>query len=240
MGGTVLRSGTFYDYGDAPSSYGIVRHSPDVCSPAVYLGRNRPDMESNSNEDLTGDNTGGDNSNGDSSDENGISVFSFQSNIAYNIPVTTQNNTASDAYLNAWIDYDASGTFEPTEQVGSEVIVASGATSVNLSFTVPVTATAGTTKMRLRICPGSGDCNNPTGTATGGEIEDFTVTIITNFPPNAVADSNTVTENVTLNVSAANGLIDPNDTDADGDPLTVTQFEIGRYYLCCRYNSKYS
>ncbi len=54
------------------------------------------------------------------------------------------------------------------------------------------------------------------GFASGG-------TIVINRPPVAVNDSVATDENTAISITAANGVITPNDTDADGHTLTVSQ-----------------
>lgn len=77
-----------------------------------------------------------------------------------------------------WIDYNKNGTFESTEQVAS----GSSSSSANLSstFTVPTTALAGTTRMRVSMKYNAA----PTSceTFTYGEVEDYTVNIGASAP----------------------------------------------------------
>ncbi|GAA0892976.1 hypothetical protein GCM10009122_26550 [Fulvivirga kasyanovii] len=69
-----------------------------------------------------------------------------------------------------------------------------------------------------------------TYTVSDGHVTDegtltINVTEIANNAPVAVDDTNSVDEGSTLSVSAANGVL-ANDTDADGDVLSVSQFEV--------------
>ncbi|PIB36387.1 hypothetical protein BFP72_13770 [Reichenbachiella sp. 5M10] len=61
-------------------------------------------------------------------------------------------------------------------------------------------------------------------------VSSYTMTITVNpindGAPVAGDDSNSTNEDITLNVNAASGVLN-NDTDVDGDVLTVTQFQIG-------------
>lgn len=76
-------------------------------------------------------------------------------------------------YWSVWIDYNQNGTFESTEKV----VGGSSSSSGNLSgtFTVPTTALAGATRMRVQMK------YNATSTAcetfSYGEVEDYTVNI---------------------------------------------------------------
>lgn len=81
--------------------------------------------------------------------------------------------SAYTEYWSVWIDYDQNGTFETTEKV----VAGSSSSSGNLTstFTVPTTALAGQTRMRVQMK------YNATSTAcetfTYGEVEDYTVNI---------------------------------------------------------------
>lgn len=101
--------------------------------------------------------------------------------------------SAYTEYWRVWIDYNKNGTFETTEQVVS----GSSSSSANLSttFTVPTTALAGTTRMRVAMKYNAA----PTSceTFSYGEVEDYTVNIgaaavngIANFGNELANDSN--------------------------------------------------
>lgn len=81
--------------------------------------------------------------------------------------------SAYTEFWSVWIDYNKNGTFETTEQVVS----GSSSSSANLSttFTVPTTALAGTTRMRVAMKYNAA----PTAceTFSYGEVEDYTVNI---------------------------------------------------------------
>ncbi|RXR20891.1 T9SS type A sorting domain-containing protein [Flavobacterium amnicola] len=81
--------------------------------------------------------------------------------------------SAYTEFWSVWIDYNKNGTFETTEQVVS----GSSSSSANLSttFTVPTTALAGTTRMRVSMKYNAA----PTAceTFSYGEVEDYTVNI---------------------------------------------------------------
>ena len=72
-----------------------------------------------------------------------------------------------------WIDYNKNGTFETTEQI----VAGSSSSSAKLSttFTVPTTALAGTTRMRvsMKYNAAATACE----TFSYGEVEDYTVNI---------------------------------------------------------------
>nr|WP_294934671.1 fibronectin type III domain-containing protein [uncultured Flavobacterium sp.] len=81
--------------------------------------------------------------------------------------------SAYTEYWAIWIDYNKNGTFESTEKV----VAGSSSSSATLSgtFTIPTTALAGNTRMRVQMKYGSA----PTAceTFSYGEVEDYTVNI---------------------------------------------------------------
>jgi len=102
-------------------------------------------------------------------------------NLVGNVPygsntITYSTGFSGSAYTEfwaVWIDYNKNGTFETTEQVAS----GSSSSSANLSstFTVPTSALAGTTRMRVSMKYNAA----PTAceTFSYGEVEDYTVNI---------------------------------------------------------------
>jgi Zn-dependent metalloprotease/chitodextrinase len=81
--------------------------------------------------------------------------------------------SAYTEYWSIWIDYNKNGTFETSEKV----VTGSSSSSGNLSstFTVPTTALAGNTRMRVQMKYGS--TSTACETFTYGEVEDYTVNI---------------------------------------------------------------
>jgi bacillolysin len=83
------------------------------------------------------------------------------------------SGSAYTEYWRVWIDFNKNGTFETTEQV----VAGSSSLSSNLSytFTVPTTALAGTTRMRvsMKYNAAATACE----TFSYGEVEDYTVNI---------------------------------------------------------------
>jgi len=76
--------------------------------------------------------------------------------------------------LDAWIDFDQSGTFDADEQVAASIALVGGSNPV--SFTVPGDALGGQTFARFRFSTAGGLA--PTGPAVDGEVEDFAVEIV--------------------------------------------------------------
>ncbi len=102
-------------------------------------------------------------------------------NISGNVPYGSNTivlsvgftGTSYTEFWGVWIDYDKNGTFETTEKVvaGST----SNASNLSYTFTVPTTALAGTTRMRVSMKYNAA----PTSCETFqyGEVEDYTVNI---------------------------------------------------------------
>lgn len=88
-------------------------------------------------------------------------------------------STAYTEYWYIWIDYDHDGTFETTELISSGS--SSSSATLSKTFTVPTTATIGSTRMRVTMKYNSA----PTAceTFSYGEVEDYTIFITGNSMP---------------------------------------------------------
>jgi hypothetical protein len=91
--------------------------------------------------------------------------------------------------LDAWIDFDNNGTFDPSEAIATSLDVASGTTVI--SAAVPATTGRTSTYARFRISSAGG--LTPYGVALDGEVEDYPVQIVLaseTIPPvlDAIAD----------------------------------------------------
>ncbi|WP_281324452.1 M4 family metallopeptidase [Flavobacterium sp. IMCC34518] len=82
-------------------------------------------------------------------------------------------STAYTEYWRIWIDFNKNGTFETSEQM----VAGSSSLSTNLTytFTVPTTALAGTTRMRVSMKYNA--AQTACETFSYGEVEDYTVNI---------------------------------------------------------------
>ncbi len=92
-------------------------------------------------------------------------------------------------YWTVYIDYNQDGIFEPNE------IVAKGNAAIRVikSFTIPAAALNGPTRMRIQMQEGVGQ-TNPCTTYTYGEVEDYTVNIISNTRTNDSEEASPVPE----------------------------------------------
>ena len=105
---------------------------------------------------------------------------SLAKNSAYAATITPAIPAGPGAYTNdevaIWIDYNNDQDFaDAGEQVGY-VLVAAGWSNV-FNFTVPSTATVGTTRMRVRISYSVDGAITPCGNASYGETEDYRINI---------------------------------------------------------------
>lgn len=133
-----------------------------------YLGES-VDFESNGQPNPTA--TGDDDACND--DEDGVT---FISSLTAGNPVTVQVTASKSGFLNAWIDFNADGDWEDTdEQIFTDVPLTPEHNT--LTFDVPSDATTGTTFARFRFCSQLDKCKSYEGNAPKGEVEDYQVNI---------------------------------------------------------------
>ncbi|HEX2062225.1 MAG TPA: SdrD B-like domain-containing protein, partial [Thermoanaerobaculia bacterium] len=136
------------DFGDAPASYGAASHIVDPAA-TLFLGT-CVDMESSA--PSTAGATGDDDNAGTSAigscadDEDGV-AFTTPLVACNSASVTVTANAAG--LLDAWIDFNANGSFGAGEQVFTGQPLTAGANA--LSIAVPCGAVAGATHARFRI-----------------------------------------------------------------------------------------
>lgn len=98
----------------------------------------------------------------------------------YGMGVTVQSPLVyAGAIVSVWIDYDHSGSYEPSEwtQVGTNI---AGGTTGSVNITIPMTAMTGNTGMRVRS-RGAGNINGAGDACTNmgsGETEDYVINIL--------------------------------------------------------------
>ncbi len=106
--------------------------------------------------------------------------------------LTVTSGDYTEDIVGAWIDFDANDVFEADELLG-ETVTTGAFEQVPISFTVPVAATLGTTRLRARcVFPDTGEPTNadPCANFSWGETEDYSVNIETNTDV-AVANGST-------------------------------------------------
>ena len=142
------------------------------------------------------------------------------------VRVRATNTTSSAATLYGWIDYNGDGVFDnATERTSVAVPASTNNGTFTLTFpTVPAGATTGTTYARFRLSSDSAAANS-TGSANGGEVEDYTATI--HFRSSESVDSTKsvkiasgINGGPTLSNAARFGFSSTAIGDLDGDGVT--------------------
>ena len=164
------------DFGDAPVSYDPVALSvaanQKACNNSTLrIGASWGDEWIKNI--LTTDASGDD-------EEDGITTVTVMvsDGIAYNHvqEVTVLNNTSGNAYLAAWLDYDADGVFEASEGVVMTIGANASPQLINLEWT-GITVAIGTPNsfVRVRLSSTPITVNDATGWFVDGETEDYPV-----------------------------------------------------------------
>ncbi len=113
-------------------------------------------------------------------------VLFFGNNYPFSVTVGQCGTFAYSGIVAAWIDYNQNGVFtDPGEDIMTSTYapfaIAGTVISAPTGVTIPITATPGTTRMRIIATESSiapGPCTNP----TWGEVEDYNVTILSPNP----------------------------------------------------------
>lgn len=88
-------------------------------------------------------------------------------------------NTDGTQHSAIWVDWNRNGVFEASENVALSTTAAGGGATVTYNFTVPMTATPGNTRIRVRGASDSaytaaGAC----ATTAWGEVEDYVLNVV--------------------------------------------------------------
>ena len=160
---------TQLDYGDAPDTYGTTEATDGArhLSTGVMLGTFR-DFEDDGRPtaDARGDDQFG------LDDEDGVTFLTpFIPGLDARISV----NSSADGFLDAWLDENGNGTFEPEEQIYTDLAVVAG----DQELTIPIsdTVASGTAYLRFRVADTADQVTGPTGKADSGEVEDYAVDV---------------------------------------------------------------
>ena len=170
------------DFGDAPSPFPTTLAengaSHAAIGPRLGLDRDRePDGLPSAAADADGS-------------DDGVMFGAIQVGAAMaGINIDLQN--AANAKVDAWVDFNANGIWEPGEKILSGETVIAGVQTKN--FNIPGTSVPGLTYARVRVS--STGVADPTGTAVDGEVEDYQVNILPVAPQ---------VEDVIINGGAAN------------------------------------
>jgi hypothetical protein len=126
-----------------------------------------------------------DDTNGTPDDEDAFTTLpSVSTSGTYSLSNIPMTNSVGNATLHAWVDFNKDGSFEVSEYTSTPVN--NGATSANLSWTVPSGTTAGSSYARFRLTTQpltdntgtAGEDERSIGTASDGEVEDYAVAIV--------------------------------------------------------------
>lgn len=166
-----------YDYGDLPE--GGAKDFPTAGSNAGDRARHElgSGLVLGSSVDSEDDGQPSVGADGDGADEDGFPYLpDLMPGQTYFVPfIATVPGTVTDpVYLNAWIDYNCSGTFEAGEQIADDLVVTDGANTV--TFTVPADAAPGTAYARFRLSTEAG--LGASGDAPDGEVEDYVTKVL--------------------------------------------------------------
>ncbi|RTZ96634.1 MAG: hypothetical protein DSY90_10020 [Deltaproteobacteria bacterium] len=180
-----------YDYGDA-GGYGTARHIRHFNEP--WLGALRGDA------DLTAPQTNGDADADDTDgndDEDGVTFRSPHGGDHAEIYADMQvvNDTGGDVYACAWLDrwdgtgngggsFDAGDVADSPAQACQTVADNGGVATTTTFYWNGLPSVSGHTFSRFRVCATLAECQNPTGDANGGEVEDHRIDF--DFTPTAV------------------------------------------------------
>ncbi len=181
-----ISSGPFYDFGDAPASYGNPRHT---IVNSIFLGTNRPDSETGSQHSY--------NASGDGVDEDGAPKQYGNANItlfpilkmtatSYSVDIKTTNTTGAAGKLYGWIDFDKNGAFDADEAASVNVANNTNGTVTLTWNSIPTDIKLGTTFIRLRLTTDSAvSTSTPANNANDGEVEDFPIAVAIDVPPDS-------------------------------------------------------
>jgi Ca2+-binding RTX toxin-like protein len=153
------------DFGDAPDTYGTLLASDGARHVAgtLRLGAAvETDADGQPGVAANGDDTSG------VDDEDGVTL---PSSLVARVGATIVVSASQAGYLDAWIDYNRNGQFDPAEQIASSLPVVAGSNSLTIDVPAGVVAGASYARFRLSSAGGLG----PMGAAADGEVEDYAV-----------------------------------------------------------------
>lgn len=149
----------------------------------------------------------------------------------------TFTNTYGSAYVKVWVDFNNDFTFDAaTEELASSNTGAtSAATLFTTNLTIPLTAAAGSHRMRVRLVWGSsGLTQTPCGVYGYGEIHDYTINVASSgaiLPPTAFTATpfsiSQINLSWTQNASLNNVIVLRNTTNTFTVPVDGTVYTVG-------------
>ncbi|MCI5140616.1 MAG: hypothetical protein D3909_02585, partial [Candidatus Electrothrix sp. ATG1] len=232
------------DYGDAPDTYGTLDDSSGpyhVSSELLRLGAAITEIDTDGQPSSGAD---GDDNDG-VSDEDGVS-FDFTGGV--NADVQVANDTGADAYVCAWLDRwtdggggnaAVDGSFDVGDIATSpaqvcQTVANNGGVSTTFTFNWSGLPTvAGYTYARFRVCSTQSECENPTGFAAIGEVEDYRIDF--DFRPPSGTIAGTVYEDTN-----GNSTQDAGEPGIPGVVVAITDSEGGIQTLITDANGNYA
>ncbi|SDS38498.1 conserved repeat domain-containing protein [Paraoerskovia marina] len=135
--------------------------------------------------------------------------------------VTATNDSLTDATLVGWLDVNNNGVFD-TGEISDVVAVPAESGAADYALTLPAPTSTDDTYLRLRLFAGGNDTPLPTGAWTGGEVEDYLVTVVEPelaVEKTASTDEAAPGEDVTYTITVENtGAVD----FTESNPATVS------------------
>jgi hypothetical protein len=210
------------DYGDAPNSYGTLLASDGArhAITGLYLGAGvSADTDGQPNATASAD-----------TNDDGITFSpTLGSNYSTLIQAGVSNQvtviSSGVGFVNAWVDYNQNGVFETTERILTNQAVVAGTNP--LTFTPPDTVLHGSTVARFRLSPNLVDSPSPTGSITGGEVEDSQVNVAAPVPDgDACSTTGLLNGSFEVPVQDANSFIIQSENNIPGWNTTATDKQI--------------
>ena len=173
-----------YDFGDAPDTYGtlLANNGARHTISSLFLGAG-VSSETNGQPNPT--------ATGDTNDDGVTFSPTLGANYSTLIQagITNQVTVVSSGagFVNAWVDYNQNGTFDSGEQILTNQAVVAG--NNTLTFTPANNILHGSTFTRFRLSPTTVASPSPVGQITGGEVEDYQVTIAAPVPNGAACST---------------------------------------------------
>ena len=193
------------DFGDAPSSYGTMldengaRHF--ATGPTLGTGRDsEPDGIASifgDGDDIADSNFQNNGSLLFANDEDGVkqsslsdgattmTIYAGQENV---FSIQVANAFSGAATLDAWIDWNANGTFDFDERIAARQAVVNGVNTFTFTAPTEEKVSLSTTYARFRIS--TAGTPYPTGLSEDGEVEDYKINVVAfNDPPTIASQS---------------------------------------------------